>query len=266
MSAVDPLRPGPRRMAWSTSPAIAAMPRGTVVLVPCGAVEQHGPHLPVGVDAWLSQAVAAAIAERDPAVRVAEPLAYGISPHHAGFAGTVTLRPATFLALVRDVCTSLWRDGLIPVLLNGHGGNRSALDVALTELADGGVRAATFSYFDLIAGELPELEPESVGHACALETSLLLHLWPDAVDRAAIPAGGTPDGWPDPHLWSGGGVSLWRPFEELNPTGVVGRPERATAELGERILQLAVARGADAVGRIRDAISPHLPTNEGSTP
>ncbi|MGX6450156.1 creatininase family protein, partial [Patulibacter sp. S7RM1-6] len=212
------------------------------MLVPCGAVEQHGPHLPVGVDAWLAQAVALDAAGRADDVLVAEPLAYGVSGHHAGFAGTATLRPATFVALARDVCASLWRDGLLPVLVNAHGGNRAALDVALAELGAEGVRAGALSYFDLIAADLPELPPSAVGHACALETSLLLHLWPNAVDAGAIPAGGTPDGWPDPHLWSGGGPSLWRPFEELNPTGVVGEPSRASAELGARIRAAAAAR------------------------
>jgi creatinine amidohydrolase len=252
--------PGPLRAAWATSPATAARvaedAARTVVLVPTGAVEQHGPHLPAGVDTWLAHAVALGVAERDGRVRVAEPLPYGCSSHHRRFPGTVTLRPSTFIALVVDVCRSLWGDGLLPVMLNGHGGNRAALEVALAELGPDGVRAAAFSYFDLVRDDLPELAREEVGHACRLESSLILHLWPAAVDADAVPPGGTPPSWPDPHLWASGGVSTWRPFDEINPAGVIGVPSAASAELGGRILEAAIARSTEVVARLRAAYAP----------
>ncbi len=249
MSGTPTFDPAPRRAAWATSPQ-AAQPR--VVVVPTGAVEQHGPHLPLGVDAWIAHAVALGAAARDGRAVVAEPLAYGCSSHHRGFPGTISLRPSTFVALVRDVCASLAGDGATVLLLNGHGGNRAALDVALAELGEEGIRVAALSYFDVIRADLPELADDAVGHACALETSLMLHLWPDAVRRDAIPAEPSPSSWPDPHLWAGRGVSVWRPFEELDPRGIVGAPARADAALGARVFAAAVARCADAIA----ALSP----------
>jgi len=186
VTATPTFDPSPARAAWATSPEAAA-PAGVLVL-PTGAVEQHGPHLPLGVDAWIAHAVALGAAARSGRAAVAEPLPYGCSSHHLAFAGTASLSPATFIAVVRDVCASLARDGASVLVINGHGGNRAALDVALVELGAVGVRASAVSYFDLIRDDLPELADDEVGHACALETSLMLHLWPASVRRDAIPA------------------------------------------------------------------------------
>ena len=115
--------PSAKRHAWQTS-AEAGAGAVRTVLIPVGAVEQHGPHLPLGVDIWLSTAVASAVVENEPDVRLAEPLGYGISPHHLGFPGTVSLRSSTFIALMTDVCTGLAAQNVLPILVNGHGGNR----------------------------------------------------------------------------------------------------------------------------------------------
>ncbi|HEU4657111.1 MAG TPA: creatininase family protein [Capillimicrobium sp.] len=250
MSAAPTFDPRPRRAAWATSPQ-AAEPPGAIVL-PTGAVEQHGPHLPLGVDAWLAHAVALGAAARDGRATVAEPLAYGCSSHHLAFPGTVSLSPSTFIAVVADVCASLARDGAPVLILNGHGGNRAALDVALAELGERGVRVAAVSYFDLIREDLPELADDDVGHACALETSLMLHLWPESVRSDAIPEEPTAPSWPDPHLWAPRRVSVWRPFDEIDARGVIGAPAKATAELGARAFDAAVERCAAAIA----ALSP----------
>jgi creatinine amidohydrolase len=246
-----------RRFAALTSPA-AARARGAAVLVPTGSVEQHGPHLPVGTDTLIASAIAREIAATTDGVLVAEPIAYGCSWHHSGFSGTVTVTVNTFVAMVVDVCRSLLDQGFTPILLNGHAGNRAPLDVALTELAETGHRSAALSYFDLIQGDARNLIPDAdsaTGHACALETSISLYLWPDAVDSDAVPAGGTPETWPDPHMFARREVALVRRFDEINPTGVIGRPSLATAEIGERLFNAAVRRGRDAVDRARGQLA-----------
>jgi creatinine amidohydrolase len=220
--------------------------------VPTGAVEQHGPHLPLNTDLLIAEAVAKEVAGRTEGV-TAEPLAYGCSWHHSAFGGTVSVRTTTFIAIAFDVCRSLSDSGFVPVLLNGHHGNRAPLQVALTDLAETGVRAYAFSYFDLLAEVLAEVFPDpssSVGHACAMETSMVMHLRPALVQRETVPAGGTPPAWPDPHMFGGDNVSVVRPFEEINPTGVVGRPEEASAEKGERLFRAAVVRSSEAVSKI----------------
>lgn len=242
-----------RGLAWRTS----GESRCRAVLIPTGAVEQHGPHLPLGTDFLLALAVAQGVAERREAVLVAEPVTYGCSWHHRGFPGTVSVRPSTFVSLVVDVCRSVWDDGAMPILCNGHYGNKAVLDVAVAELAAHGVRAAAFTYLDQLADVLGEHIADwksAAGHACAVETSLVWHLWPDAVRREAIPAGGTPPTWPDPHLFAAKGVTVVRPFEELNPTGVIGRPELASAELGATLYAAAVERCGEIVDRL---LVPH---------
>lgn len=222
------------------------------MLIPTGAVEQHGPHLPLGTDVMLAGAVASGVAERL-GCSLAEPLAYGCSWHHTGFAGTVSLRTSTFISLVFDVCGSLSASGFIPVLINGHHGNKAALQVALADLAETGVRAYAVSYFDLLADAVERILPQpkaSVGHACALETSLVLYLRSETVDQEAIPSGGTPQTWPDPHMFAGASVSVVKPFGEINPTGVIGRPEEASAERGKRLFEAAIERCAEEISNI----------------
>lgn len=233
----------------------------TAVIVPTGAVEQHGPHLPLGTDSFIAMAIAEKVAGRIEEVLTAEPLSYGCSWHHLRLPGTVSLRTRTFISLAFDVCDSLSRSGFVPVLLNGHYGNGAPLRVALTELAEAGVRAYTISYFDLIGDAVSEILPEpetSVGHACALETSLIMHLKPQSVAQDKIPSGGTPPTWPDPHMYGQSTASVVRPFDEINETGVIGRPELGSAHLGEDLFEVAVSRCTDVVRRIlREAQGRH---------
>lgn len=254
----------PRSLSSLTSPA-AQQRAGTnpLVLIPTGAVEQHGPHLPLGTDVMLAGAVASGVAERL-GCSLADPLAYGCSWHHTDFAGTVSLRTSTFISLVFDVCGSLSASGFVPVLINGHHGNKAALQVALADLAEAGVRAYAASYFDLLADAVERVLPRpeaSVGHACALETSLVLHLWPELVDREAVPTGGTPQTWPDPHMFADASVSVVKPFGEINPTGVIGRPEVASAERGKQLFESAVERCTEEVSNILQRLGEPNPTS-----
>ncbi len=225
-----------------------------VALLPTGAVEQHGPHLPMGLDIWLASAVAAAAAEGEDGIRVCEPFAYGSSAHHRAFPGTMSLSPQTFIAVLVDLCACLWQDGFLPVIINGHGGNRAAIQVAITTLGRQGVVSAGFSYFDLIADVAAEALPDhagGTGHACALETSLMMHVLPASVRQNLIPEGTTPPSWPDPHLYAGPAVTVWRPFEAIRENGVIGTPSEASAEAGERLFVEAVRRSRQTILKIQ---------------
>jgi len=238
-----------------TSGEVAAA-EARVAVVPVGATEQHGPHLPLNTDTLLATDVAEAIVARTPGTLVGPVVSLGCSSHHLGFPGTVSLRVPTFVATVVDLCRSLSAAGFTAVLLNAHGGNRAPLGVALIELTDERIRAYSFTYWDLlgdvVAEELGPAGSNACGHACALETSLMQHLHPDSVREPLIPADATPATWPNPHMFSSDVVQVVRPFEELKADGVIGRPSLATAELGRRLFDAAVERGSREVERVME--------------
>ena len=242
-----------QRYSARTSPEIAAADR-PLVIVPVGATEQHGPHLPVGTDTMLAVAVAEGVAARRAGALVGPTLSVGCSSHHQAFAGTVSLDAPTFVAMVVDVCRSLSRSAGAILLLNGHGGNRSPLGVAAGQLADERIRVFTLTYWELLEDVVDDAlgadAATACGHACALETSLMQHLDPAAVRDALIPPGATPPTWPDPHMFSKDPVRVVRPFEELSPDGVIGRPSLATPELGRRLYDAAVQRTTAEVRRL----------------
>ncbi len=163
------------------------------VLVPCGATEQHSDHLPVGVDALTAISVTEDAA-RATGTLVAPPIWYGWSPHHMGFAGTVSLRPETLTALAEDVAVSLLHHGFKRVLfVNGHRlANLPPLSIASTR-----TRAATGAL--VVVADLGHLaQPEynnavrhegagGIGHADGYETAHMMHIHPDLVARDAVP-------------------------------------------------------------------------------
>jgi creatinine amidohydrolase len=161
------------------------------IIIPVGAVEQHGPHLPLGVDTYICEAVALAVSALT-GVPVIPPLCYGVSGSHGDFAGTIALRPETMIMLVEDVIESLYERGSRQfVLLNGHIWNNSALDVSAEKLRvrhrDARVRA--LGYVTMYPGS--EIDGHvrygrGLMHANYFETSVMLHLYPGLVrmDRA----------------------------------------------------------------------------------
>lgn len=229
----------------------AAERRGAVVVVPVGAVEQHGPHLPLGTDIRIAAAVAEAAVLRVEGTLLLDPLPIGCSEHHRSFPGTVSLRVRTFMDLVADVAGSLAADGFVPVFVNGHGGNRGPLNAALQELLERGVGAWAVTYFERIGDEARQAFPaDSMGHACALETSISLSLWPDLVRGDRIPTRPGAPAYPDPSLFSTAGVVRHRRFEEFGADGIVGDPRLADEAKGTGIFSAAVERVAQTLRRI----------------
>ena len=216
--------------------------RNAIVVVPVGSIEQHGPHLPVQVDALLAGEVARRaaklIAAREPVV-VTPVVWSGLAEHHMSLGGTLTLDLETFTAVLRCVCNSLVRLGFRRILLlNGHGGNIAALGAITGELArDLDAPIATATYWHVAESRFCEIldEQHTVRHACEAETSMLLALKPELVDIDAIASIDAPmEG-----LGSQGGVYRYRPTEHYTSSGVLGRPGAGSAEKGERLLDAA---------------------------
>jgi creatinine amidohydrolase len=128
-----------RRLARLSTTDIAAIDKHDAVVVqPIGAIEQHGPHLPVMTDAFVAEQLAALAANTlgaDANVWLLPPLSYGKSTEHLGWAGTMSLSSETLLAVCRDVGRSVAASGFTRLaFVNGHGGNPSLLDVAARDI------------------------------------------------------------------------------------------------------------------------------------
>ena len=214
-----------RRLSDTTWPEVdRPASGGRVLVVPVGATEQHGPHLPLTTDTEIAVAVAEAAARRDPRLVVAPAVAYGSSGEHEGFPGTLSIgQDATETVLV-ELGRSAARSFTHTVLACTHGGNAGPLARALGRLAAEGHPVTGWS--PRWGGDL---------HAGRTETSLMLAIAPDRVRPGPWEPGGRQDGRELLPLLRAGGV---RP---VSPNGVLGDPREADPAEGVRLLDAAAA-------------------------
>ena len=211
-----------------------------LVLIPLGAVEVYGPHLPLGADGIATAALAKRVAEVVPAF-VAPLIPVGYSAALDEFPGTLSVRPSSLVAYTRDVAESFISWGCRRILfLNGHAGNVPYLnELARTLDDDHGVRCAQIDWWRFIQPLVEDLVESDIlphGHASEFGTSVMLHLVPDHVktERAVRTPPSTTDSFPD-FLRTGS-------YRELTPTGVLGDGTLGSAEKGEETMRRAVER------------------------
>lgn len=226
----------------------------TVAVLPVAAVEQHGPHLPLQVDATLLQGVIDAALPRLPADLPAlflPPQNVGLSTEHTAFAGTLTLSPATVIALWTELGACVARAGVQKLLLlNGHGGQVSVMDIVARELRQQhGLLVYGASWFslplpDAVQGLFTAEEHRFGIHAGEIETSMMLHLAPhtvrmehaerwrstsqDRAERFAI-------------LGNGRSAKMGWAMQDYHPSGAVGNAAGATADKGRAVVEAAGA-------------------------
>lgn len=223
-------------LAGLTSPRVAD---GATLVVPLGATEQHGAHLPVGTDTVVAVEVCRRVAAARPDVVVAPALPYGSSGEHAGFPGTLSIGQEALEHLLVELVRSADGFGAV-VLASGHAGNAEPLARAVARLRSEGRR---------VAGWTPRIEG-SDAHAGRTETSILLAVDPSAVDLAAAEAGATePIRDLMPALREGGVAAV-------SPNGVLGDPAGASAEEGEQILQALAADLLATLDRLTATLPP----------
>jgi creatinine amidohydrolase len=223
----------------------------TLIILPTGAIEQHGHHLPVDTDIKNSTEIALAVAEkaRNGAVIVAPPVWWGTSPHHLAYPGTISLRMETMSDLLVDICTSLSRHRFYRILmLNGHGGNVGVLlATALRISEEVGISPAVVSYWALIKDELQNIgdsEIGGMGHACEMETSLYLHHCSDrvALDQITSNMPKQLTSYSCIDFRDPGPVMIPWDFVRDSKTGAMGDPTTATPEKGRKIFAAAVEK------------------------
>jgi creatinine amidohydrolase len=245
--------PAQRFFPYLTWPQIDEMPNkaNVVIIQPVGAIEQHGPHLPLVVDAAIATAVVGKaltlLPETIPAYAL-PPLCYGKSNEHWHFPGTITLSAQTLRQVLMESAESLYRAGFRKLVwVNGHGGQPQVLEMAARDLHQ---KHSDFSVFPLFiwnvpnpaAEMLPARELELGIHAGDAETSLMLSILPDQVhmEKAVCEY---PHGLPENSLLSMEGAL---PFawvtRDLTQSGVLGDATVASQAKGDRLLN-ALAEG-----------------------
>jgi len=214
----------------------AAIARRLIAVLPVGALEQHGPHLPLTTDTVLASGVARRLAEATDALLLPA-IAYGDAWTAEGWAGTLSLSPETLRAVVTDIGRGLQRMGAKGlVTLNGHFGNREPIALAARTLSEAGFRVLHLDYpkLETFAAEICDSQPAGPGfyHADEVETSMMLALAPESVklDRAA------PEYPVFPETFGLEPMQL----SAFNRSGVFGDPRGATAEKGERLIAAIV--------------------------
>jgi creatinine amidohydrolase len=246
------------RFADLTAPAIRALSReDTLILAPIAACEQHSRHLPVFADSILCAAVAEGVERSAPDRILMLPVFWlGASEHHLPFGGTLTATLPTYETVLVELLAPLLRDGFRRFLiLNGHGGNIDPMRVALRRLDVMFPKAILTgaAYWDLAADAIAALcsgPRKMMGHACEIETSMMMHLRPDLVRPDLIAD--------DPAQVSEGldGLSWPRDFGRSTDHGAVGHPEFATADAGRRMLEAIIEKVAEVASAVRRITLP----------
>lgn len=216
--------------------------RHATVVVPLGAIEQHGPHLPLDTDIRIATAVAEAAAPRFDGL-IAPALSYGASGEHEGFPGTISLGHDALTVLLLEYGRSACRWAERLLFVNGHGGNVRTLQAAVARLRQEGRDVAW----------IPCAAPEYDAHAGHAETSLLMHISPLTVRTENLEPGNTTPVAQLMKSMVAGGVGA------VSANGVLGDPMTASATAGremfEALTESVVAAVAswqpDVQGRLR---------------
>jgi creatinine amidohydrolase len=237
-----------------TMPEVAALPPDTVAVLPLGAVEQHGPHLPVSTDYTAATAAAeAAVSAADVPVVLLPGLAFTKSDEHARFPGTIWLSWDTLMRTLVDVGRSLAASGITRLLfVNGHGGNSALGQVACREIRrESGLR----TFFAHLSVPVDQGGTSSAGNEYGMgihgghgETSLMLHLRPDLV-RMDLAVRRVPEGLREfSTIGFGKPVSFGWTSDDFGPDGHIGDPTGATAEHGKAVFEAAVTHLTAVIG------------------
>ncbi|WP_428401655.1 creatininase family protein [Methanocrinis sp.] len=220
--------------------------KSRTVILPVGATEEHGPHLPTFTDTIQALEVAKEVARRRP-IFVAPPVHYGVCRSTRGFPGTISISPQALRTLVFDLLCAFRDSGFERVLvLTGHAGGQHL--AALKEAAERAVasrdlRVSLVSDFDLI--DSSEVETPGDGHAGEIETSRMLVIREDLVG-----------GLPEKHFPSRPRYLVMKDVRHLMGNGIMGDPSKATKEKGKKFMEISVLGVLEAVEELESYPSP----------
>ncbi|MFC2101300.1 creatininase family protein, partial [Bacteroidota bacterium] len=214
-------------------------------ILPCGAIEQHGPHLPVDIDYFDAKYLAIKVAEAtsDPKPFVLPAIPYGVSYHHDDFKGTISVSNESLSQLIYDIGMSLARNGIKKlILLNGHGDNAPTLNFAAQMINRD---AQIFVCID--TGETSDedlnklIETPNDIHAGEIETSTSLAIRPELVKMEKAVESITEFGSTYLDFSSVRGIPWYVRTKKLSETGIMGNPLKASPEKGQKIWEIMIA-------------------------
>jgi creatinine amidohydrolase len=223
-------------LAGTTWPQVEAAGRRSVLAIPLGSTEQHGPHLPLDTDTRIARALTDGLAARVADLTVAPPLAYGASGEHAAFGGTLLVGHLVLADVLSELVRSARSAFRGVVLVSAHGGNRDALEIVRGRSAAEGDDVLVWSVH----------VADGDAHAGRTETSLMLAIEPDAVRLPLAEAGcSEPLQTLMPRLRATG-------VRPVSSNGVLGDPAGASPEEGRALL-------AALVSELAETVSSHWP-------
>jgi creatinine amidohydrolase/Fe(II)-dependent formamide hydrolase-like protein len=220
----------------------------SILCLPIGATEQHGPHLPLNTDAVIAEGIARRIIARwgaDFDLWLLPTVSYSLSREHDWAAGTLSVTIGTFVALMKDLAREMVRAGPTAnmLIVNGHGGNRGALENLIQELhSDLGVNVCVVHPFDLAGAAAPT---DIDVHGGNSETSVMLELAPHLVrqHRMILPVPVSDKDAVAALIFDRGASFPWRTDDpRLATKGVIGEPSGASAQIGRDIIEAALTR------------------------
>jgi len=232
-----------------------------IAVLPVAAIEQHGPHLPLDVDARINEGLIAGMLARAPAdlpVLVLPMQAVGWSDEHAGFPGTLSVSAETLTRSWYEICAGVARAGVRRlVIFNSHGGQTEILKIVIRRLRiDFGMLAVGLNWFALAeTAEMFDADECAHGiHAGAIETSLMLHFCPGSVREAAVrdfPSSALDMKREFKRLGATGKVPFGWETQDLNPAGAVGNPQNASVEKGAAVAVQVIERFLEVLDDVR---------------
>ena len=249
--------PPERFLSYLSWTEVAALPdrENTVIVLPTGATEQHGPHLPCAVDAVICAGVVghalARLPKEVPAYAMA-PIFYGKSEEHLHFPGTITLTGETLLATMIEIGESVYRAGFRKLLIvNGHGGQPQVMEIMAREMR---LRHGDYIVVPQHTWRLPHVagrymadrEKKLAMHAGHAETAIMLALAPDTVHMERAVTNYPPE-FPSKLLSPDGRPACAWTARDFGPSGIIGDPLPATREQGEAILESLATSWAQAI-------------------
>lgn len=236
----------------------AYLERSRAIIIPIGSHEQHGPNGFVGTDAICPEVIARGMAE-EIEVLVGPTQALGMAQHHLGFPGSISLRPTTLIAVIKDTVLSLARHGFRHIyFLNGHGGNINTVNAAFSEVyaersmdrndyPESGLALRMYNWFQgpRVGALSQELYGNREGgHATPSEVSLTYYAYPDHIKRVAM----------DPPVAPIGPIRDADHTRATFPDGRMGSdPSLATPEHGRRLFEAGVADALEDFRRFVDS-------------